>query len=147
LFNQLGEDTNGVINRNGALFYINMSVAFSATQNIILIFPDERPVFLREVNGGMYSVSAYFFAKITAEFPLSIIIPVLYSVICYFSIGLNLIHASKFFMFIFILFMLYAAAGAYGLILSVLFSDVALAISLTPVVIIPFMLFAGFFVN
>lgn len=147
MFNKLGDDANGIINRNGALFYINISVAFSATQNIVLIFPDERPVFLREVNGGMYSVSAYFFAKIVSEFPLSVIIPILYSVICYFAIGLNTASASKFFMFAFILFMLYAAAGAYGLILSVLFSDIALAISLTPVVIIPFMLFAGFFVN
>ena len=34
-------------------------------QNIILIFPDERPVFLREVNNNMYSVSAYFFHHVS----------------------------------------------------------------------------------
>ena len=36
----------------------------SALQNVILVFPDERPVFLREVNNEMYSVTAYFFAKL-----------------------------------------------------------------------------------
>ena len=122
LFLNLGKDANGVINRNGALFFINICICLGATQNIILIFPDERPVFLREIGSDMYSVSPYFFAKIISEFPASVLIPVLYGCICYFSIGLNG-TATKFFMFIFILFMLYSAAGAYGLILSVIFTD------------------------
>ena len=33
---------------------MTMNVAFNAIQNVILIFPDERPVFLREVNNNMY---------------------------------------------------------------------------------------------
>jgi hypothetical protein len=39
------------------------------------------------------------------------------------------------------------AAGSYALIISCLFSDKQIAVTLTPVLIIPFMLFAGFFVN
>lgn len=39
------------------------------------------------------------------------------------------------------------AAGSYALIISCLISDKQLAVTLTPVLIIPFMLFAGFFVN
>ena len=43
--------------------------------------------------------------------------------------------------------LLYCAAGSYSLIISTIFSDKQLAVTLTPVLIIPFMLFAGFFVN
>ena len=45
-----------------------------------------------------------------------------------------------------ILVLLYCAAGSYSLIISTTFSDKQLAVTLTPVLIIPFMLFAGFFV-
>jgi ABC-2 type transporter len=45
------------------------------------------------------------------------------------------------------LILIYSASGAYALIISTLFSDKQLAVTLTPVLIIPFMLFAGFFVN
>jgi hypothetical protein len=42
---------------------------------------------------------------------------------------------------------MYNANGGYALILGTCFSDKQLAVTLTPVLIIPFMLFAGFFVN
>lgn len=43
--------------------------------------------------------------------------------------------------------LIYSAAGSYALIISTLFADKQLAVTLTPILIIPFMLFAGFFVN
>jgi len=49
--------------------------------------------------------------------------------------------------FLGVLILLYCAAGSYALIISTIFSDKQLAVTLTPVLIIPFMLFAGFFVN
>jgi len=124
-----------------------MTIAFNAIQNIILIFPDERPVFLREVNNNMYSVSAYFFGKVIAELPVSILTPALFGVIVYFAIGLSMVHTWTFPLFLGILILIYSAGGSYALIISTIFSDKQLAVTLTPVLIIPFMLFAGFFVN
>jgi len=124
-----------------------MSMSFNAIQNVILIFPDERPVFLREANNNMYSVSAYFWAKIYSELPSSILTPALFGCICYFLIGFNNEEWYKFPVFLLILFLIYNASGGYSLILGTLFSDKQLAVTLTPVLIIPFMLFAGFFVN
>ena len=46
-----------------------------------------------------------------------------------------------------ILFLIYNASSGYALIIGTMFSDKQLAVTLTPVLIIPFMLFAGFFVN
>jgi ATP-binding cassette subfamily G (WHITE) protein 1 len=123
-----------------------------------LIFPDERPVFLREVNNNMYSVSAYFFGKIIAELPASILTPVIYGSIVYFAIGLSTVYSYTFPLYcnismllnddlVGILILIYSSGGAYALIISSIFSDKQLAVTLTPVLIIPFMLFAGFFVN
>jgi ABC-type multidrug transport system permease subunit len=147
LFYHVQGDQAGVQNRNGALFFIVMSMSFNAIQNVILIFPDERPVFLREANNNMYSVSAYFWAKIYSELPSSILTPALFGSICYYLIGFNTEYWYKFPVFLLILFLIYNASGGYSLILGTLFSDKQLAVTLTPVLIIPFMLFAGFFVN
>ena len=46
-----------------------------------------------------------------------------------------------------ILILMYNASSGYSLIISASFSDKQLAVTLTPVLIIPFMLFAGFFVS
>jgi ABC-type multidrug transport system permease subunit len=96
LFQNCDGTIQGVQNRNGALFFMTMTIAFNSIQNIILIFPDERPVFLREVNNNMYSVSAYFFGKVIAELPASVLTPVIYGCIVYFSIGLSTVFAWKF---------------------------------------------------
>ena len=76
-----------------------MSISFAAIQNVILIFPDERPVFLREANNNMYSVSAYFWAKIVSEFPSSLLSPIVFGCVCYHLIGFNTDEWYKFPMF------------------------------------------------
>ena len=123
-----------------------MNIAFNAIQNVILIFPDERPVFLREVNNNMYKTAPYFWAKIISELPFSILTPVIFGLIVYFAIGYNP-DFGTFMVFLLALILIYNASSGYSLIISASFSDKQLAVTLTPVLIIPFMLFAGFFVN
>jgi len=76
-----------------------MTVVMQSIQNIALLFPEERPVFLREVNNNMYSVSAYFFGKIISELPSSFILPTLLSILIYWSLGFNTVDSSKWFIF------------------------------------------------
>ena len=61
-----------------------MTMSFNAIQNVILIFPDERPVFLREANNNMYAVSAYFWAKI------------IFGAVIYYAIGFSTVFWYKF---------------------------------------------------
>jgi len=122
LFNHLGQDVAGVQNRNGCLFFIVMTISFNAIQNVILIFPDERPVFLREANNNMYKVSAYFWAKIFSEFPSSVLTPTVFGVVVYYAVGFNP-APGKFEMFLLILFLAYNASCGYALIIGTLFSD------------------------
>jgi hypothetical protein len=123
-----------------------MNIAFNAIQNVILIFPDERPVFLREVNNNMYNVAPYFWAKIISELPFSILTPTVFGCIVYYAIGYTPMF-ENFVIFLLILILIYNASSGYSLIISASFSDKQLAVTLTPVLIIPFMLFAGFFVS
>lgn len=122
-----------------------MNVSFNAIQNVILIFPDERPVFLREVNNNMYRCTPYFWAKVLSELPFSIITPTVFGMIVYYTVGLAP-DALTLIRFIILLILTYNASSGYSLIISAAFSDKQLAVTLTPVLIIPFMLFAGFFV-
>lgn len=124
-----------------------MNMAFNGIQNVILIFPDERPVFLREVNNNMYHVGPYFWAKVFSELPHGFLTPVVFGCIVYFAIGYNTVFWWKFPLFLVITILIYNAATGYALVISSLVSDKQLAVTLTPVLIIPFMLFAGFFVN
>lgn len=130
----------------GALFFITMNISFNAIQNVILIFPDERPVFLREVNNNMYKCAPYFWAKVVSELPFSTITPTVFGCITYYAVGL-LPNFTNFLTFLLILILTYNASSGYSLIISASFSDKQLAVTLTPVLIIPFMLFAGFFVS
>jgi len=125
---------------------MTMNITMNAIQNVILIFPDERPVFLREVNNNMYKVGPYFWAKISSEMPFSIMMPSIFGCIVYFAVGLNTANAGCFFVFLLTLILIYNAASGYSLIISAIFSNKQVAVTLTPVLIVPFMLFAGFFV-
>lgn len=124
-----------------------MVIAFNAIQNVILIFPDERPIFLREVSNDMYTVSAYFFSKLTSELPVSILTPAIFGILVYYPIGFTTFHDYSVLVFLGILILVYNSASGYSMIISALISDKQLAVTLTPVLIIPFMLFAGFFVS
>lgn len=71
----------------------------------------------------MYSVSAYFWAKIFSEFPSSLLTPTIFGSIVYFMIGFNTVLWWKFPMFLLILFLVYNASAGYALILGTVFSD------------------------
>ena len=146
LFYNTDQTEAGLQNIKGSLFFITMNIAFNAIQNVILIFPDERPVFLREVNNNMYKTGPYFWAKIVSELPFSLMTPVVFGSIVYYAIGYTS-YFENFIMFLLTLILIYNASSGYSLIISAGFSDKQLAVTLTPVLIIPFMLFAGFFVS
>lgn len=78
----------GVRNRNGVLFFSDMAIGFIAMQFTILVFPYERPIFLREIGNNMYSVGPYFLGRFFAEIPGCIIVPALFGSVIYFMVGL-----------------------------------------------------------
>jgi hypothetical protein len=65
---------------------------------VINSFPSERMLVLRERAAGTYYASAYFMAKTTSDTLVQLPIPVIFSAIVYFMIGLQP-SASHFFVF------------------------------------------------
>ena len=112
----------------------------------LLIFQEERPVFLREQANKMYNVTPYYLTKVAMEFPIQLVTPMLWWIITYFGVGLTL-TAEKFFMAYCINFMLTFCASSLGYFLSSLFESEENAVSLSPVILMPLMLFSGFFSN
>ena len=94
----------------------------------------------------MYKTAPYFWAKVISELPFSILTPTIFGCIVYYAIGYAP-NAESFLLFLVTLILIYNASSGYSLIISATFSDKQLAVTLTPVLIIPFMLFAGFFVS
>ena len=147
IYNGLDGTKAGVQNRNGALFFVCVNSGMSALANVGLVFPSERPVFLREVNNGMYRVSSYFWSKLFSEVPMSAFIPLLQGTLCFFGVGFDDSYWYKYPRFLLCFWLNYNAFAGTGYILGVAISKKEVINILTPVIIVPTMMFTGFFVN
>ncbi len=72
----------------GFVFYCVCIQLFVGIMGSILVFIEERPLFLREQAGRMYNVLPYYLAKDVIELPLSVILPLLFSLF-YFGMATN----------------------------------------------------------
>ncbi|ORX71724.1 hypothetical protein K493DRAFT_309285 [Basidiobolus meristosporus CBS 931.73] len=131
---------------SGALFLAGTNQVFSTAMPTISIFAEERNVLLREHGGGYYSVSAYFFSKIIVELPINIIMPIIFSSITYWMIGLQA-DAGKFFIYMLVNVMVALCGSALGILLGSFFKRLQIALAITPAIVLPLMMFGGLLVN
>ena len=130
----------------GCIFFlltVNINTNVNAT---ILVFQDERPVFLREYAKQMYGVPAYYLAKVIMEMPMMIFLPLLNALIIYFGVGLT-ITASQFFIFYLVNILVAMCASSFGYFVSSIFSSAETAVGAVPMIILPMMLVGGFTSN
>uniref|UniRef100_A0A1B6ICC2 Protein white n=1 Tax=Homalodisca liturata TaxID=320908 RepID=A0A1B6ICC2_9HEMI len=139
-------DQDGVMNINGALFICISNMTFQNVFAVITVFCSEMPVFMREHYNGMYRTDVYFLCKTLAEVPIFLVIPVLFTCIMYYMVGLNP-DPSRFFQSIVIITLVSNVATSFGYFISSVSSSIAVALSIGPPIIIPFLLFGGFFLN
>ena len=133
--------------RVGARFYLVAFFFLAAIQNVGLVFPEERAVFLREQASSLYDVSAYFVGKVLSEFPYNLTTPLISLLIVYWTWDLQ---NSKDYNFWFTLAnyeVLYLVGVGYGLILGAIVSDRNTLITMMTVILLPMMLLSGFFVK
>uniref|UniRef100_A0ABD2VRJ8 ABC membrane transporter n=1 Tax=Trichogramma kaykai TaxID=54128 RepID=A0ABD2VRJ8_9HYME len=81
-------DQDGVMNINGALFIFLTNMTFQNVFAVINVFCSELPVFLRENKNGMYRTDVYFLSKTMAEVPIFLAVPIIFTSVSYFMIGL-----------------------------------------------------------
>ncbi|XP_065681932.1 protein white isoform X2 [Hydra vulgaris] len=144
--NTTDESNDVATNVNGALFFTVMTQSFSALSGSLYIFPAEIPVFLKEHKLAMYRPDVYFISKTLSEFPWYVIGPVIYSTIFYFMVGLRT-DAAAFFIFVGIVQLLNQAGLSFGYFISSISPTVQVATSVGPPLIMPFVLFGGFFLK
>lgn len=145
-FNLSGDSYVNIMGIIGFLFFVCVNQMFQYLMGTLLVFQEERPVFLREQANKMYGVNSYFLTKMVMEFPILVVVPLLFSIIVYFGVGLAL-SAHQFFLFYFIILMLGFAASGIGYFLSSIFQHEETAMMVTPVIVMPMILFGGFFAN
>lgn len=146
IFFQQKLDQNGVMNINGAIFLFLTSMTFQNVFAVIHVFCAELPVFLRETRSHLYRTDTFFLGKTLSELPLFIIFPIIFTSIAYPMVGL-LAGFDHFALAIVIMALVSNVAISFGYLISSLSSSTSMALSIGPPVIIPFLLFGGFFLN
>ncbi|CAG2102282.1 unnamed protein product [Medioppia subpectinata] len=139
-------DQKSVMNINGALFMLVINMSFQSTMAVINTFCPEYPLFLREHHNGMYRVNVYFLAKSLTDLPIILFVPMLFVGIYYYMVGFNP-EISAFLMAILIVILVTSCAVSFGYLLSCLTSSADVALALGPPLLIPMVLFGGFFLN
>ena len=68
---------SGTSSTVGVLFFLVMSSFMGALNPVMIQFPAEREVFLREENSKLYSTAAYFTGKSSVEVPFLFVFPII----------------------------------------------------------------------
>eukprot|EP01102_Stenamoeba_stenopodia_P013098 TRINITY_DN41_c0_g1_i1.p1 TRINITY_DN41_c0_g1~~TRINITY_DN41_c0_g1_i1.p1 ORF type:complete len:626 (-),score=152.04 TRINITY_DN41_c0_g1_i1:84-1961(-) len=142
---QLGDSQQDLRDRNGFLFFSVLFVSFSEMNAAIATFPEERAIFTHEQSAGVYMVSSYYISKVVADTPLRLLAPLVYAVISYWMVGLKA-DAGDFFIFLSALWMLSMTLSSFGLAISSLAKTAQIAVAISTVLMIFFMVFGGFFI-
>ena len=102
---------------------------------------------MRESNNNLYRVSTYFWSKVVSQIPSAIIIPTVFVVIVYFAVGLNLSSWEKPLISMLGAILEYNAFVGFGYIIGTGVGDKQVATIMTPIAVVPMLLFVGFFVK
>ncbi|PAV62128.1 hypothetical protein WR25_07524 [Diploscapter pachys] len=134
-----------IISINGIMFNHIRNVNFMLQFLSVPIIIDEMPIVLKENANGAYRISTYFIAKNIAELPQYIVLSFIYNLIVYWMTGLYpAILPFLFSSFVSIMLLNVAISVSYAV--ATIFGDVAIAITMLSVFVIPIMAFGGFFI-
>ncbi|XP_072943704.1 protein scarlet [Epargyreus clarus] len=79
----------GIQDVQGALFIIIAENSFTPMYSVLHMFPEEFPMFNRELKAGLYSTPIYYIARMIALFPGLLIEPALFTLVVYWIAGLR----------------------------------------------------------
>jgi len=126
----------------GSLLMALLANIFSTVLPSLVTFPEERPVFVREYSTNHYSVAAYFASRFAMELLVTAVQVSLSSLLTYFMVGFQ----APFGYFWADLYLLAMTSTALGVLVGCSVTDPHLAFEFMPLIFMPQILFAGFFV-
>eukprot|EP01038_Epipyxis_sp_PR26KG_P005004 gene5004-6989_t len=127
----------------GAVSMVMILALFGSAQSILLSFPFERPMFLREYSTGTYDASAYFIAKLIVEIPMTFVQFIVLFLFCFYMIGWQ----GDYILIVLSAFGLGMASNSVACFLGCSVVDVKDVTELAPLLFVPQLLFAGFFIR
>ena len=125
-----------------ALVQVALVAMFSACQPVILTFPLERAVFLREYSSGTYSVLPYYLSKMVVEVPLVFVQSLMTLGLCYVVMSLN----GNFLALLWTIVLLSVCSVSVALAISCAVRQPRETGAVGPLVFVPQMLFSGVFI-
>ncbi|TMW61219.1 hypothetical protein Poli38472_013682 [Pythium oligandrum] len=146
IFLQLDLNQKGVQNFAGAYFFITLNQLFGSANPAFVTIPLEIPIIQREYNGGLYNLVGWFVAKNLSELPFQLFFPVLFFVPVYFLIGIGG-GADVFFPMLVILMLVNSCGVGIGYFVSCVARRVDTAPIVGLMLLLPFVLFGGLFLN
>ncbi|RXN11971.1 ATP-binding cassette sub-family G member 2-like protein [Labeo rohita] len=146
IFFGVKENSSGIQNRMGALFFISSNQCFS-TMSSAELFIIERKLFVHEYISGYYRVSVYFLSKVLSDILFLRTIPgIIFSCVIYWMIGLKA-TAEAFFIFLFSIVLVSYAATSMTLAISADQTVVTIANIFINNIFVFMMIFSGLLVN
>lgn len=135
------------MNINGVIFLSIVNQTFQNMFAVINVFSLEMGVFMRESRSKLYRSSAYFLGKSIAELPIYVLMPLLYVCILWPMADLNMDSMERFAIAAGILILISQVATSFGYFISCASGNIQMALSVAPVMVVPFLLMGGFFLN
>ncbi|NXV13263.1 ABCG2 protein, partial [Cepphus grylle] len=149
IFFGLKEDSTGLQNRVGAMFFLTTNQCFSSISAIEL-FVVEKKIFIHEYISGYYRTSVYFISKLMADLiPMRTIPSIIFTCIIYFMLGKYGLKPTveAFFTMMFTLMMVSYIATSMALAIAAGQSVVAVANLLMTITFVFMIIFSGLLVN
>ena len=141
-------NTDPAVNENiqsqfGAEIIVLMVSMFGTALPSLIVFPQERPVFLREFSTNHYTTVAYFMSRLVVEGSLTAIQMFLLALVSYFMMQFQLGFGWHYL----IIYSLAMTSTAIAVMIGSGVHDAGSAIEFLPMVFVPQILFAGFFIK
>lgn len=145
VFWDVGNDGAKVLSNASCLFFFLIFVYFSNSMPLVMTFPLETAVFLREQKNNWYSLTAYFFSKLVSDFPFLLLGPTLFLASAYYMTSQPL-ELDRMVMLWGVCMLTAWIAQLTGLLAG---SSLPLELSVfcVPCSVIPMLIFCGFFVR
>lgn len=142
---RLKNDTNHIYQRNSLVFFLIIAQANGVVISSVPTFRRDRALLTRERAKKMYQVLPYFLAKTLADMSTTILLPVIHTMIVYWTTNMRP-SAASYCMFSFLFYLTLTSAQSIGLLMSAALPSLQLALVITPVLVIFLFIVGGFYI-
>ncbi|KAJ4710606.1 ABC transporter family protein [Melia azedarach] len=139
-------DNSHVQDQVGLLFFFSIFWGFFPLNSAIFVFPQERPMLIKERSSGMYRLCSYYFARMAGDLPMELVLPTIFVTITYWMGGLKP-SLITFLLTLAIILLNVLVAQSLGLVLGAVIMDVKQATTLASVTMLVFLLAGGYYIQ